>query len=58
MVDVSGKDVTARIGHRDRHGAAVGRGRGGAAGGHVPKGDALAVARIAGDPGREADART
>ena len=49
MVDVSGKDVTARTA------TATGRvllsrrgGRGCCAAGEVPKGDALAVARIAG----------
>ena len=51
MVDVSGKDVTAREARATGPGAAVRRGGRRAAGGQVPKGDALAVARIAGIQG-------
>ena len=49
MVDVSGKDVTVRDGDRDRPGARLApRSSALLRGGGVPKGDALAVARIAG----------
>ena len=48
MVDVSGKDVTARRRQRVGPGPGLRRGDRPAAGEGVPKGDALAVARLAG----------
>ena len=51
MVDVSEKDVTARSARRLGAGAAVARAVAALRAGEVPKGDALAVARIAGIQG-------
>src|ERR1700757_2640319 len=51
MVDVSGKDVTARAACASRRGLLSAEGVAAPRSGTVPKGDALAVARIAGIAG-------
>ena len=56
MVDVSGKEVTARIGDRDRHGAAVGSGRRGAAGRERAERRRARCREDRRHPGRQADA--